>query len=183
MYLQQYASIRVQAAVRCYRRHWRFRAARQRWLDKESVIERRYFKIWCHVSRHDLDNRKHLWRKVKAWRFYTKRVQRLRYMFRVCHWPFFVWRRWACGRAVAKEKAKFLVTRVMPTLLEMTVFRAWKKFAMKGALILRIETKHLKKKVAGKLADAFTWIHTWAKKRRFIRRHWISRGVHLVSND
>lgn len=182
-YLQQYAAIRAQAALRGFRQRWRYRAARRRWLDKEAVIATRYFKIWCHVSRHDLDNRQHLWRKIKAWRFYTKRVCRLRYIFRVCHWPFFVWRRWACGRAVAKEKAKFLVTRVMPTLLEMTVFRAWKKFAMKGALILRIEARYLKKKVADKLGDAFTWIHSWAKKRRFIRRHWISRGVHMVSSN
>jgi hypothetical protein len=180
MYLQAYSSIRIQAALRAYRRRWRYGAARRRWREKEAVIAERSFHVWRHVARHDLDNRKYLWRKVKAWHFYTKRLNRLRYIFRVCHWPFFVWRRWACGRTAAKQKAKFLVTRVMPTLLELTVFRAWKKYALKGAMILRTEARLIKKKALEKLKEAFDWVHTWARKRRFIRRHWISRGVYMV---
>ena len=182
MYLQAYASVRMQAALRGFRRRWRFRAARRRWMNKEAIISNQYFHVWRRAARHDLDNRNYLWRKLKAWNFYAKRVIRLRNLFRACFWPFYVWRRWACGRSVAKEKAKFLVTRVMPTLLTLTTFRAWKKYALKGALILRIEAKLIKKKATAKIAEAFSWIHMWARKRRIIRRHWISRAVHMVSS-
>jgi hypothetical protein len=146
---------------------------------RPAMATRRNAQLWVISTAGDAQS-KYLWRKVKAWHFYTKRLNRLRYIFRVCHWPFFVWRRWACGRTAAKQNAKFLVTRVMPTLLELTVFRAWKKYALKGAMILRTEARLIKKKALEKLKEAFDWVHTWARKRRFIRRHWISRGVYMV---
>jgi hypothetical protein len=125
-YLQAYSSIIIQCIYRGYRRRWRYREARSKWMGKNGIIKGRCFTLWVKKSIYRKDIRHCCLRKLIAWRSFVRTAKKRRELFRACHWPFYIWRRYAGHQATAKQKAKFLVNRVVPTVLSMAVFRAWK---------------------------------------------------------
>jgi hypothetical protein len=152
-------------------------AARLKWLKKNTTIIGYVFKIWLKKISDQLEVRRTCRRKMIAWRWHVISVKRRRNLFRLCFWPFFVWRRYVSKRAVGKEKAKFLVLRVLPTVLTMTVFRAWKVYAHHEAALNRCANKYLKKQMDNQVKYAYGWLRYWAWQRRVIRHAWIGRGL------
>jgi hypothetical protein len=176
-YLQAYAAVRLQAFYRGHKKCWRYMAARLKWIKKNIVVIKYVFKIWFKKIRDQMETRKVCRRKIIAWRFYMKSAKKRRNLFRLCFWPFYVWRKYVSKKAVGKEKAKFLVLRVIPTVLTMTVFRAWKVYAHQESALNRCANKFLKKQMDSQVKYAYSWLRYWSWQRRVIRQAWIARGL------
>lgn len=175
--LQCIASTELQTMFRCYSRRYRYTEARRRWKLKESNIKASHFQAWGYLVHHIVSTRDYCWRKVKAWRFFTRRVRERRETFRVCFWPMFTWRKMINASAVAKEKARFLANRIVPTLLTMKTFRGWKKYVQENCALAMIARSFYKKMLQKALLCSLNWLHDWARKRRKIRRAWIREGL------
>lgn len=179
--LQAYCATRIQGIVRGFLKRWRFQAARRKWRILFLEHKRKNFMAWATLTRHNFDTRRFCWRRLTKWRYYTRRLKVKRELFRLCYWPFFVWRRWSTRCAVAKEKSKFLVSRVMPTILEMKIFRAWKTWSQ-GELHIKNRAimyfKGLQKKA---LRKSLRWFHRWTVRRKAIRKAWFKGGSSMYS--
>jgi hypothetical protein len=152
-------------------------AARLKWMKKNTVVISYVFKIWFKIIRDQMETRKVCRRKIIAWRFYMRNAKKRRNLFRLCFWPFYVWRKYVSKKAVGKEKAKFLVLRVMPTVLTMGVFRAWKVYAHQESAINRCANDFFKKQMDNQVKYAYSWLRYWSWQRRVIRHAWIARGL------
>ena len=75
-------------------RGWKYREAKRKWKLLESIIRKSMFQSWKNRTRIMLDTRLFCRRKVVAWRYYTKRAIIRRETFRLCNWPFYIWRRY-----------------------------------------------------------------------------------------
>lgn len=175
-WLQAYASIRIQSAIRAYLKRWRYRAARKMWYIKFYQHKLEHFKAWAVLTKHCFDTRDFAWRPLKAWAFYTRRASRRRAFFRDCHWPFYVWRRWAQSNATAKEKARFLTSRVMPLVRVIAVFRAWKGYSMGSSELIKRADKIIFDRNISLLRLQLRWLHRWAFRRKRLRRSWLKEG-------
>ena len=122
--IQAYSSTRLQAIFRGFKRRWRYAIARNKWRAIFGEVKMRHFGAWSVFIRHVYDTRGYCWRKLVAWRVYSRNAKRRREHFRINFWPFYVWHRWASASRTAKEKARFLAHRVEPTVRSLRVFRA-----------------------------------------------------------
>jgi len=175
--VQAYSSTRLQARFRCFKRRWRYTAARIKWKGIFKVTKTKFFKSWAIFIRHVYDTRNFCWRKLIAWHQYTINAKKRREHFRINFWPFYVWHRYAAASRTATEKARFLVNRVVPTLGMLRVYKAWKKYYM--------EEKHMRD-----TADDFkdmvlryrarillAWHRRWTRRRIKIRKNWYKKGM------
>jgi hypothetical protein len=90
--VQAYAATRIAAYYRGFTRRWRYRVARRAWKHLYNFMKSKIFKAWANEMRMMKNLRKYCFRKLTAWKYYTKSNFKRRYKFRVCFWPFFVWR-------------------------------------------------------------------------------------------
>lgn len=90
--LQAYSATRISAFYRGFTRRWRYRVARRAWKHLYNFMKSKIFKAWANEMRMMKNLRKYCFRKLTAWKYYTKSNFKRRYKFRVCYWPFFVWR-------------------------------------------------------------------------------------------
>ena len=176
-WLQAYASIRLQSAVRSFCRRWRYFSARTRWRKIFRHSRSIHFSAWKHITRHNVDTRRYCWRSLKDWKIYTRRVIKRRNFFRVCHWPFYVWRRWAQANATAKEKSRFLVSRVLPTYLEINVFNGWKKYVKYVLSVKQRAVEYLRQRQLKAISLQFKWLRWWSYRRKHLRRSWLKEGL------
>eukprot|EP01038_Epipyxis_sp_PR26KG_P007640 gene7640-10399_t len=174
--LQTVAAEIMENKFRCFRYRWRYMKARSLWSKKDKIIKSKYFKEWCNDVKYRLSVEKYCYRKLKAWQFYTKRAIRRREIFRICYWPFRVWRKYSDSSAVAKEKAHFLVHRVMPTLLTLQVFRAWKAYSMKEQVLEKACKRFQDDRTIRYGAIYFYWLKDWTRKRKKIKKAWQRNG-------
>jgi len=174
--VQAYAATRLQTNYRGFTRRWRYRVARRAWKHLYNFMKARVFVAWATDTKQIRTLRHYCFRKVKAWRYYTKQNLRRKHHFRVCYWPFFVWRRHATETGRAKEKTKFLVTRVMPTYALLSTFRGWKRYYIFEANFNkpadRFYAKHLDKQ---RKVFIHWWLY-WTRRRKGLRRSWVEKG-------
>lgn len=176
--LQSYASTRLGARFRCHSRWWRYKVARSMWKKIFVGIQRRFLISWAKYVRHVEDTRNFCWRKVKAWRFYTRRAILRREHFRVNFWPFYVWHRWAAAQRTATEKARFLVGRVMPAYVLMRHYRAWKRYFVKEKADRTAADNYVLKRKWRRARVCFRWYRRWTRRRIRLRHNWYTGGAH-----
>ena len=179
--LQYVSATKIITLFRCHRKRWRYNTARVLWRRKDLELQRVYHLYWKTFVTHVLDNRKYLWRKLKAWKFYTKRIKRRQNIFRVTFWPFYTWRKYSTEQGTASDKTKFLVHRLMPTILQIRVFKAWKKFTQSEVFINTRSRTYNSNLIQKRSLEMLKWLYVWAKKRRLIRRSWLIRGKSMLS--
>ena len=85
-----------------------------------------YFVGWRQQAALQREMRERLWPKVRAWRAYIVAQKTRREAFRLCFWPFHVWRRETWANALARDKARFLV-RVYREVLKLRHLHAWRR--------------------------------------------------------
>lgn len=179
--LQYVSATKIMTLFRCHRKRWRYNTARVLWRRKDLELQRVYHLYWKAFVTHVLDNRNYLWRKLKAWKFYTKRIKRRQNIFRVTFWPFYTWRKYSTEQGTAGEKTKFLVYRLMPTILQIRVFKAWKIFTKSEVFINTRSRTYNSNLIQKRSLEMLKWLYVWARKRRLIRRSWQIRGKSMLS--
>jgi hypothetical protein len=90
--LQSYCATRISAYYRGFTRRWRYQVARRAWKHLYHFMKSKVFVAWAAETKQIRTLRHYCHRKIKAWRFFTRRSVRRRHYFRVCYWPLFVWR-------------------------------------------------------------------------------------------
>ncbi len=175
--LQSYCSTRLQAFVRAYLRRYRFRAARGKWRIIFGRVKALYFSAWARESQHQVAMRRHCWRKIKVWRQYRVKAEWRRMLFRQCYWPFYVWRRYSQKLATAREKAKFLCGRVIPTIWKMRCYRAWKRHARYTLELRQRGQKHYRGVLLKKASSLIGFLHEWAHQNKILRKSWFKDGL------
>lgn len=174
--LQALAATKLSSMFRCFRKRWRYTAARRMWITRFNAIRSKHLLALRTLVQRTVNTRNRCWRKLMAWRFYTKRAIDRRKTFRIAFWPFYVWHRYADAKGKAKDKATFLVGRVMPTLTTIKVFKAWKAYAKVEARLNRTADKFFGKLQRADMVVLVRWMHEWAHKRHAIRRAWNIKG-------
>lgn len=89
---------------------------------------------------------------------------------------FYTWRKYASKAAVAKEKTRFLVGRVMPTVLLIRVFGAWKQHQQAESVRFNKSTNNYRNLIRKNGRQLLWWLKFWAQKRRLIRQAWNRQG-------
>jgi hypothetical protein len=179
--LQAYASTRIQAIYRGYRLRWRYRQALQRSVMKLRRFAWSHFHAWRIVTKHNLLSYKFCYRKFVAWRYYVKRMKRLREFFRCMYWPFHVWRRTAIKSAIAKEKSRFLTSRVLPTLTSLHIFHAWRDYVKYQLMIRDRVNNHRHHVLTRRRTRYFRYLLSYTKRNRRLRRAWNRSSLELSS--
>ena len=175
--VQCFATTRIQAFFRCHTKRWRFDKARKCWKKAFSATKGRVFTAWAQESRKIGELKRKCMRKVVAWRFFAKRLQERQHYFKQCYWPFHVWRRSVLKSSTVKQKTKFLCGRVMPTLITMRTFRAWRdlvkseNFYTKRAKLFRQNRLNKEKR------DSYFWLKYWVIRRKRLRHNWLHEGL------
>ena len=77
---------------------------------------------------------------------------------------------------MAKEKTRFLVGRVIPTMLLLRVFGAWKKFQLEESDRFKKSLIFYRSLIRKNELKLFRWLRKWAHARRLIRRAWMRSG-------
>jgi hypothetical protein len=177
--MQFIAATKIAAAMRGYLKKFRYFAARKKWTTIFNAIKKKYYEVWSDYTRTNITLRRYCLRKVVAWRYYNRRAHERRELFRICFWPFHVWRKETSATATAKEKTKFLVGRVMPTLLKMKIFRAWKGYSLFESHCKKVSTENFNKILQKRLARSFADLSFFAYQNRFLKRAWYRKGLAL----
>ena len=175
-HLQCYASCYIAAVYRGYCKRWRFQCARRMWKQMYHYMKSKVFLAWRKEIRYSILVRRNCLRKFTAWKFLTSRAVFRRHLFRTCYWSFFVWRRTAVNSGRAREKTKFLVSRVVPTTQMIHVFKAWKSLYIVERGYNRPATAFYKAQKQLKSKYQFGWWRYWTRRRKGIRRAWLKRG-------
>eukprot|EP01033_Poteriospumella_lacustris_P015028 gene15028-10748_t len=181
--LQYVAVTKIATTFRGFRRRWRFMSARFKWRAKFRVVAHRHFAAWATLIATFVELREHCWRKLKAWRFYTRYTRRRRESFRVAFWPLHTWRKYATASRVAKEKTTFLVGRVLPTVLSLRVFRAWRDYTRRECELTQRARACAARKLRARARDALQFLRFWAFQRRRIRSAWFRRGQSMRTRN
>jgi len=71
--LQAVAATKINSIFRCYRKRWRYSAARRLWIKHFHHVALTNFSAMRVLVAHNVNTRRFCWRKIKAWKFYTKR--------------------------------------------------------------------------------------------------------------
>ncbi len=180
---QYIGATKVAAFLRCRHRSWRYNAAKRKWTAIFMAIKKKFYSIWAEFTSYNIQLRRYCLRKIIAWKYFVKRAKERRETFRICFWPFYVWRKEAGKTATAKEKTKFLVGRVMPTVLMLKVFHAWKKEALFEAKCNKISKVHYSQYLHKRLILSFKNWSFFAYQHRFLRRAWFRRGLNMMRNN
>ena len=175
--LQAYSATRLQSRFRTHKKWWRYKIARSKWTMIFTASKVKHFVAWSRFIRHVYDTRNFCWRKLISWKTYTRNAKNRREKFRINFWPFYVWHRYASASRTAKEKAKFLVHRVEPTLRCLRVFKGWKKY-YKEEKYLRDTADDFNAMVLNYRGRInLTWWRRWTRRRIKIRHNWYKYGI------
>ena len=174
---QTYGATRIQAFYRGHIKNWRFKIMNQKCYQKIKDNILLYYKNWYKITLHNINNKKYLLRKLYVWNKYVKKMKKIREFFRVTYWPFFVWRRYTNRKATAREKVKFLVTRIYPTYLQLHVFHAWKYYIQSIINSNNITIKYIQIKNLKLIKISFKWLLRWTKRRKGLRKAWYRSGL------
>ena len=178
--LQAYAVTRLTAFYRGYKLRWRYRLARKFWKQRYQLIKILCYRDWAEWTKYKIELRNRCLRKVKAWRFYQLKAKARREFFRCCYWPYFVWRRFAFTTKTAREKVKFLTSRVLPTYNTMKIFRAWRSYTAAEGVINRTAETFLHSRLMTQAKICFTWYKRWTFRRRQLRHSWVMEGLRML---
>lgn len=80
--LQYLASSRITCMFRCYRRRWRYNAARSMWKAGQKRMRASHLRAWRDFTKRVQINRRYAMRQLTAWKFYTKRAKERRHLFK-----------------------------------------------------------------------------------------------------
>lgn len=175
--IQAYSTTRLQAIFRGFKRRWRYAIARNKWRAIFGEVKMRHFGAWSVFIRHVYDTRDYCWRKLVAWRVYSRNAKRRREHFRINFWPFYVWHRWASASRTAKEKARFLADRVVPTVRSLRVFRAWKGVYMSEKALRDTADGLVDKMLRMHGNVSLAWWRRWTRRRTKMRTRWYKYGI------
>ena len=95
LFYKAYASIRIQAFFRGFKNGWRYRIARNKWFHKNKHITSHLYNLWKIKTKNAMDMKKFCLRKIIVWRRFASANLKRKELFRICFWPFFVWRKYA----------------------------------------------------------------------------------------
>jgi hypothetical protein len=179
--IQAYCVTRITAFYRGYTRRWKYRRARRTWRHMNNYVKSLVFLAWANDVKKVTQLKKYCLRKVVAWRFITSKNLATRNMFRTCFWPFYVWRRMSCGIGRAREKTKYLTTRVLPTLVMLRVFGAWKRYFNEEADMFRPAIAYYNKIRRKHISEILWWWVMWKRRRKALRRAWLSNGLMMAT--
>lgn len=175
--LQYVAVTKISAFFRGHSKNWRYRYARKKWRKIDADIRSSHFMAWKIISVHNVNTNRYCFRKLKAWQFYTRRAIYRRNVFRQCFWMFYTWKKYSDASATAKEKAFFLVHRVMPTVLKIRIFKAWKRYTKIEVKLNKAADKYCKSLLHKRYKESFYFLYDWFRRRRHIRKAWYRRGL------
>lgn len=174
--LQAYSITRLQAFYRGYERRHRYDFAKKVWRRVYMLVKVTHFGAWRRYTQYFNSIRRRCFRKIKAWQFHVKATKRRKAVFTTCFWPFFVWRRYVTEECTAREKAKFLTSRVLPTYILLRNFRAWKRFHQKKYGDLRKADDFVTSQLHQSGVKFFRYLQRFANRRKGLRRSWLKEG-------
>jgi hypothetical protein len=177
--LQAYSSTLIQTNFRCHMKRWRYNSAKRIWRRIFYATKARVFHAWAEDTNKIVMLKKKCWRKIKAWRSFTKSQIKIRAFFRVCFWPFHVWRRYCIASGAVTKKVQFLCGRLLPTYTQLRVFRAWKRFTKNEVHLNQLADGCMKRKASNNILIFFRWYRNWARRRKALRRQWFNRGFSM----
>ena len=80
--LQYLTSSRISCMYRCFRRRWRYTAARRMWKNRERNMRATHCLAWKELTKRLQVNRRYLLRQLVAWKYYTRRAKARRHIFK-----------------------------------------------------------------------------------------------------
>ena len=140
--VQHKAASQVCNAARMFRsrkemhRLLRVRVAMSRFRHAGAELMRMCFEGWLVASQQQMLARHAGCRKLREWRNVVAAVKKKRDLFRTCFWPMHVWQRETRIAIVGGAKAKLLV-QVWKTMIQLSLFRAWKEYTRVRMIINR----------------------------------------------
>lgn len=181
--LQALAASKIQNYFRTHRRKWRYFTARGKWRIVFLAVKKSHVKAWFMYTQQMIRYRTHCLRKIVAWHFYTKKNKTRRYFFQHSYWPFYVWHRYSSASRIAKEKCKFLVTRVYPTYVQLKFFRAWKKVIIERLSWHLKSDLHYRSTLKQKMFQAFGWLRRQSRMKVALRNSDLKKRLRDVTSQ
>jgi hypothetical protein len=171
----------MQAAYRGLKKRRVIRRAMKMWKDKEAAFKMVYFGSWAKWALTRTALRKFCWRPLREWNRWFKGVKRIQRTYVGCFWPFYVWRRWAVHKILARKKGKQL-KRIWLSYEELRHFRAWGRYVKKEVKDRRI-AMDMRLKLMHKLVRLILkkW-RRYAQRRKGCRLAWFRRGYRMAEN-
>ncbi|DAZ94572.1 TPA: LOW QUALITY PROTEIN: hypothetical protein N0F65_004188, partial [Lagenidium giganteum] len=165
----------VKTSIRAY---WKKREADE-WPERQMIfrfrLKKSVFLEWRRFTRHADVLRKFVMRKFVAWAYHTRKMYQYYAFFRVCFWPFYVWKRHLQQQIIARGKTSFLVN-VLETYVQLRHFNAWKA-RYRQNLWYRKHVLRLRKKKNVKTCRIV--FHDWRARMEtniIVHRLWKRRG-------
>ena len=180
--IQAFAAMKIQTYFRMYHHHWRYSKACKKWSLRFRNIKQQFLSAWFSYTKMILTLRKSCLRKIIAWRYFTKENIRRRALYQQCFWPMYVWRKFSIKSRTAKEKAKFLCSRVYPTYIKLRNFRAWKKLTRDIIGVNKLVDGKYQTHLHKLKIEFFQWLRRWTKARRELRRSWVKAKIYDTRN-
>ncbi|GMH53787.1 hypothetical protein TrRE_jg84 [Triparma retinervis] len=177
----EYLTLRMQAAYRGLKKRRVIRRAMKMWKDKEAAFKSVYFGSWAKWALTRTALRKFCWRPLREWNRWFKGVKRIQRTYVGCFWPFYVWRRWAVHKILARKKGKQL-KRIWLSYEELRHFKAWGRYVKKEVKDRRIATD-MRLRLMHKLVRLILkkW-RRYAQRRKGCRLAWFRRGYRMAEN-
>ena len=150
MDIEQWEQVALKAVVGKVQTHTagKFQSAMRGWFVRHQLMEKNreqrcihffaihwmnrvagYFVAWRKQAAAQRELRERCWPKIRAWRGFAVAQKTRMEVFRICFWPFHVWRRETWANILARDKAKFLV-RVNREFLKIRHLRAWYRYLL-----------------------------------------------------
>ena len=174
----EYLAVRTQAAFRGIKKRRGIQKAMKMWKGKERALKQLMFTTWGTWALHLVAVRRYCARPYREWRKLVRKIKNAQMVFTACFWPYYVWRRWAAKRVMARKKAKML-KRVYATYFVMKHFGAWKRYSLsesgksKKSFQMAVKLQH---KLLALIARRW---HRYAQRRAGIRVNWDRRGYRM----
>ena len=126
----EYLATRTQASFRGLKKRRVIQRAMRMWKNKEAAFKSIYYASWAKWALNRVAIRRYCWRPLREWNKISKGIKQKQHTYTVCFWPFYIWRRWATRKVIARKKAK-LLKRIWPSYWKIRHFSAWRRWAVK----------------------------------------------------
>ncbi|KAF0689807.1 Aste57867_18765 [Aphanomyces stellatus] len=141
-------------------------------------LKKRVFRGWFDRAHQLASQRQRLFRKFVAWRYLVTLAKRYREMFRICFWPYYVWKRHVQFVLISRSKANFL-RLVFESYVQLRILRGLRRYTMRrnwcrAQVNLRTQARH-----RAMLERIFAaWRKTAAVTAR-LQKIWEKRGLSM----
>lgn len=92
--------------------------------------QRKYLRLvltsWFRRAHYHQELLRRCHRHFASWKYYCKVQREKRYMYRMCFWPLYIWRRYVRKMMKARAKAQFL-KKIFETYIQIDMIRRYKR--------------------------------------------------------